>query len=74
MMYQIWPCFRIGSLEKEGTKETLRAARSISSRELLTMAMVRPLGWFGPGEKRALVGRGLLNAPLPPLAVHGVAG
>jgi len=38
------------------------------------MAMVRPWGWVDPGQKRALVGRGLLNAPLPPLAVHGVAG
>ena len=32
------------------------------------MAMVRPLGWVGPGEKRAFVGRGLLNAPLPPVS------
>ena len=32
------------------------------------MAMVRPLGWVGPGEKKALVGRGLLNAPLPPVS------
>ena len=32
------------------------------------MAMARPLGWIGPGEKEALVGRGLLNAPLPPVS------
>ena len=60
--------------EKEETKETLRAARSISSRELLTIAMARPWRTEGLLEKRPFSGRGLLCAPLPPLAVHGVAG